>query len=85
MASPTISVMRFSLTRFAPLAITKIGLRPATVLKTIDFAICATVHPIAAAASFQIPPLATLVDEGARAKAIASEALQPEEYCAGAS
>lgn len=33
----------------------------------------------------EIPPLVRLVNEGARAEAIASETLQPEEYRAGAS
>ena len=32
----------------------------------------------------EIPPLVTLVNEGARAEAIASESLQPEEYRADA-
>src|SRR5437667_1146050 len=50
MGSPSAAAILASSTRLTPLAITSTGL-PLLVLKTRDFAICATVQPMATAAS----------------------------------
>src|SRR5579872_2844809 len=53
MGSPRAAAIFASSTRLTPLAITSTGL-PLRLLNTSDFAICATVQPIAAAASAEV-------------------------------
>ena len=52
--SPSNALSAASLTRPVPLAITSTGRSVCRVLKTSDLAICATVQPIASAASFAV-------------------------------
>src|SRR5262245_5042348 len=54
MRSPTAAATSFSSARLTPLAITSTARFEPTARKTTDFAICATVQPIAAAASAEV-------------------------------
>src|SRR4051812_40293689 len=54
MVSPSAAASFFSSTRLAPLAITRIARPEGFARNTSDFAICATEHPIAAAASAEV-------------------------------
>src|SRR5437660_10025428 len=58
MASPSAAATLFSSTRLTPLAITRTG-RPDLLRNTSDLAICATVQPMAAAASAALRAVAS--------------------------